>query len=307
MAIRRAAAQKKGKPHYGLVCMTAAETCRFRMITRSRYLSLSPKERHATLTALYWDNLARLLKTLCFCNAQSIRLYRMPTGLFPMSDESPGRQILQAMAANLSAVGRLAERAGIRVVNHPDQFVVLNSENPSVVQTGRIILEKEALAMDLMGLPRTPWSTILIHGGKAGRGDQLVDEIARLPEAVRQRLSLENDEYAYGARELLAVCKRSGVPMVFDCHHHVIKESLESYNHPEIAHFTRAAAQTWPDPDWQIVHLSNGGSGFRDRRHSELITDVPAAYSRVPWIEVEAKGKERAIAALRSGSCTEEK
>jgi hypothetical protein len=33
---------------------------------------------------------------------------------------------------------------------------------------------------------------------------------------VRSRLTLENDGHAYGAAEVLAVCRAAGVPMVFD-------------------------------------------------------------------------------------------
>ena len=65
---------------------------------------------------------------------------------------------------------------------------------------------------------------------------------------------------------------------------------------------TGEARSTWPDPSWQMVHLSNGLESFSDARHSDLIADVPAAYRDVPWIEVEAKGKECAIAGLRQVS-----
>jgi UV DNA damage endonuclease len=182
---------------------------------------------------------------------------------------------------------------------HPDQFVVLNSESPSVVATSVMILAKHALALDLMGLPRSTWSTLIIHGGKAGRQAQLLETIAALPGAVRSRLSLENDEHAYGADEILDVCRQAGVPMVFDNLHHVVKHGLDRYDHPSVARAVRSARDTWPHPDWQLVHLSNGLEHFRDPRHSHLIEAVPRAYARVPWIEVEAKGKEEAIAALR--------
>ena len=59
-----------------------------------------------------------------------------------------------------------------------------------------------------------------------------------------------------------------------------------------------AARRTWQPPQWQVVHLSNGLDGPQDRRHSHLIAHVPSAYADVPWIEVEAKGKEDAIAGL---------
>jgi len=152
----------------------------------------------------------------------------------------------------------------------------------------------------LLGLPRSAWAAVIVHGGKSGRGEELVAAVRSLPEAVRLRLVLENDEYAFGAAEILDVCRRAGVPMVFDAHHHVIKEKLDSYEHPSVAAMVKAARGTWPDPAWQVVHLSNGKDGFLDRQHSEFMSSVPGAYARTPWIEVEARGKELAIERLRA-------
>ena len=287
-------------PNLGLVCLSSTEECRYRTITRSRYLSLSAGERKGVLRELYWDNLRRLHWTLGFCARRGIRLYRVTSGLFPMSDEPPGAEVMGEMAANLSAIGRRAARLGIRVLNHPDQFVVLNSENPKVVETSRQIMAKHARAFDLMGLPCSPWSALILHGGKAGRARELVEEIGRLPECVRRRLCLENDEYAYSSREILEICRKAGVPMIFDNLHHAIHEKIDDYAHPSFAEFVAAARETWrPHPDWQIVHLSNGAASVLDRNHSEYITDVPPAYTGVAWIEVEARGKELAIAELR--------
>ena len=280
--------------------MTFSEECRFRTITRTRFLSLDEAAQRTALKELYADNLQRLLNTLAFCVRHDIRLFRMPSGLFPMSDESLGRSILKRMAAKLAAVGETATREGIRIVNHPEQFVVLSSESPAVVATGIAILGKEALAMDLMGLPRSPWSAIIIHGGKSGRGEALVQTIAGLPENIRSRLALENDEYSYSAEEVLAVCRTAKLPMVFDNLHHAVHEKLQEADHPSVTTLVKAARDTWPDAAWQLVHLSNGESSPCDRKHSDLITTIPPAYRDVPWIEVEAKGKERAIAALRT-------
>lgn len=286
-------------PQFGLVCITHSQDCRFRTITRSRYLSLGEPERERALRELYWDNLARLHWTLTFCDRHQIRLYRATSSLFPLSDEPLGEAILRSMAANLSSVGRRAKRLGVRVLLHPDQFVVLNSEREKVAATSVVILQKHALAMDLMGLPRSAWSPLIVHGGKGGRGDALVQAIAGLPENVRSRLALENDEYAFSAAEILDICRRAEVPMIFDAHHHAVMEKLDSYEHASVKKFTRAARTTWRRPDWQIVHLSNGESAFHDRVHSDFITRVPSAYAKVQWIEVEAKGKEAAIERLR--------
>lgn len=279
--------------------MSKSDEVRFRTITRTRYLGLSTADRKVRLTELYRENLHRLLNALEFCRARKIRLYRAPSGLFPMSDEPLGERVLLDMQKDLARVGALAQQYRIRVVQHPDQFVVLSSDSHRVVRQSIAILAKHALAFDLFGLPRSAWSVIILHGGKTGRAEELCRTISMLPAGVRERLALENDERAYSAGEILEICRRTGVPMIFDAHHHVIHEQLGSYEDPGVAAMTRAARRTWPEPRWQLVHLSNGIEGLADPRHSELIQTVPSAFAAVHWIEVEAKGKEHAIDALR--------
>ena len=281
------------------MCLSSDGQCRYNAITRARFLSLGPGQRPEELRRIYWQNIQRLHWTLGYCARRDIRLYRVSSAIFPLSDYKTGDKILKSMSQALASVGRRAGRLGIRVVIHPDQFCVLNAERAKVCRTSVTILEKHALAFDLMGLERSPRNLMNIHGGKAGRADELVAQIKDLPDGVRSRLTLENDEYSYGAQDILDVCRRTGVPMVFDCHHHVIKEGLDDYNHPSVAEFTRLAAQTWPDPAQALYHVSNGETAFRDRYHSEFITMMPTAFRDVPFLEVEARGKERAIAALR--------
>jgi len=286
-------------PQLGLVCQTYSDLVRFRTITRTRYLSLSKGEKIACLRDLYADNLRRVFKAIGFCQLNDIHLYRLPCGLFPMSDEQPGIDLLHGMSDQFIMVGRLATLIDLRLLMHPDQFVVLSSTRPEVIRTGIEILAKYALAFDLMGLPRSAWSVLLIHGGARGQAKVLRSVVADLPTNIRARLAFENDEHSYGAEEILDICRTTGSPMIFDCHHHVLHERIDTYDHPSVAAMTEAARSTWPDAAWQIVHVSNGIDGIADPRHSDFITQMPEAYRTVPWIEVEAKAKEDAILKLR--------
>lgn len=286
-------------PHLGLVCVTLSDEIRFRTITRTRYLKLSPAEQRQTLQNLYEDNLNRLRMALIYCEQHGIQLYRLSSSLFPMSDEEPGSSVLEGMKNELAAIGQEASRLNIRLVIHPDQFVVLSSDNPKVVETSVSILQKHARMLDWMGLPRSAWTTMMIHGGKSDRAERLVQTIRGLPEPVKSRLALENDEYSYSARQILDICQQSGVPMVFDLHHYVVYEGLDNYEDPGVARMLAEAAKTWPNPAWQLVHISNGKDSFGDRKHSDFITTVPGSLRNAPWIEVEAKHKEQAIARLR--------
>jgi UV DNA damage endonuclease len=286
-------------PELGLVCITSSNQVRYRAMTRKRLLQLELPEQERSLRELYADNLRRFNLALDFCVEQGIRLYRLTSALFPFADEPIGEAILLEFQETLRETGDRAQSLGIRVVIHPDQFVVLSSDKPDVIENSIKILRAQARTFDLLGLPRSPWAMMEIHGGKGDRAERLIQVIRNLPDEIRCRLALENDEYAYSAEEILAVCREAGVPMVFDAHHHVIHEKLESYEHSSVAEMVLAARSTWPDPKWQLVHISNGCDAFSDPHHSDLITVMPSSYREVPWIEVEAKLKEQAIAKLR--------
>ncbi|MCK9532478.1 MAG: UV DNA damage repair endonuclease UvsE [Gammaproteobacteria bacterium] len=288
------------RPELGLVCITRSDALRYRTVTRTRLRAATPAARTALLRAIYAANLATLARAPRFCIERGIRLYRIPSGIFPFADDAMGAPLLEAIAGELGAIGRAAASLGVRLVMHPDQFVVLNSESEAVVTNSLRILAMHGRILDALAQPRTPWAVLEIHGGRRGRAAALREAIAHLPPAVRGRIALENDESRYDAAEILAVCEDAGVPMVFDAHHHVCFRQLASYEHPSIAEFTIAAARTWPDPSWQLVHISNGRNSFTDRGHADEISVMPSAYSQVPWIEVEAKAKEQAIARLQA-------
>lgn len=288
------------KSNLGLVCITLSNEVRYRTVTRKRLLSFDEETQREMLRNLYAENIERLKKAIAFCEANGIRLYRMTSGLFPFSDEAMGAEILQEFTPDLAVIGKDALEKGIRLVLHPDQFVVLSSDSENVIKNSVKILKMHAQTMDLLNQPRSEWAAMTIHGGKSDRADKMVETIESLPEEIRSRLVLENDEHAYSAKEILEICQRAKVPMVFDAHHHVCHEKLDDFNHPSIEEMFWAARETWKNPDLQMVHISNGRENFNDRAHSDLIFTMPEVFRFAPWIEVEAKHKEIAIAKLQS-------
>src|SRR5919112_1494913 len=263
--------EKGTTPRLGLVCITHSDEVRYRTVTRKRLLQFPTEEQKRMLREIYAANLARLNGALDFCAARGLRLYRMTSALFPFADDEAGSGVLEEFSAELKRTGARAEGLGIRLVLHPDQFVVLSSDSPQTIANSVKILASHARVLDMLGLPRSPWALVEIHGGKGDRADRLVEQIGLLPEAVRTRIAFENDEYIYSAAEILEVCRRAGVPMVFDAHHHVVHEGLDSYDHPSVAEMVEAARATWPNPEWQLVHISNGRDSFCERHHRDLV------------------------------------
>lgn len=288
------------KNNLGLVCITHSEEVRYKTVTRKTLLSLDETAQIEKLRSIYAENIERLKKAVAFCLKNNINLYRMTSNLFPFSDEAAGGRILEEFTDVLAGIGTSALEKGLRLVLHPDQFVVLSSDSETVVANSVKILKMHARTMDLLKQPRSEWAAMTIHGGKSGRADRMVENIGKLPEEIRSRIVLENDEYTYSSDEILDICRRARVPMVFDAHHHICHEGLEDYNDESVEKAFWAARETWANPENQMVHISNGREKFGDRAHHDLIVTMPEVFRFAPWIEVEAKHKEIAIAKLQT-------
>lgn len=286
-------------PKLGLVCVTASNEVRFRTVTRRILSKLSESEQREKLRKVYTANTERLAKAIAFCQRQSIRLYRLSSALFPFADEPMGKELLTEFAPQLQEIGNTAKNYSIRLVLHPNQFVVLNSDRQEVISNSIEILKTHAHLLDLLELPRSPWALMNIHGGKGDRVARLIDNIRQLPENVYSRLTLENDEHTYSSEAIAQICLDTKIPMVFDAHHHLIHERLSSYDDPSVKKMLELARTTWERPEWQLVHISNGKQHFHDTKHSDFITNMPSCFSNAPWIEIEAKQKEQAIYHLK--------
>ena len=288
------------KSNLGLVCITHSDEVRYKTVTRKTLLALDAAAQIEKLRGIYTENTARLRKAVEFCRANNIKLYRMTSNLYPFSDDELGAELLNEFAADLSEIGTNAIADNLRLVLHPDQYVVLSSDSDSVIENSVKILKMHAKTMDLLGQPRSEWAVMNVHGGKSDRIDKLVRSISELPDEIRTRLTLENDEYAYPSAKILEVCRRAEIPMVFDAHHHICSEKLDDYNDASVAEMFWAARETWEKPENQLVHISNGRENFQDRAHHDLIFTMPEVFRHAEWIEVEAKHKEIAIAKLQT-------
>lgn len=288
------------RSNLGLVCITTSDAVRYKTVTRKRLLSFDEATQKEKLRELYRENIVRINNAIDFCRENNINLYRLTSGLFPFSDEPIGDEILSEFTEVLSATGNRAIENKLRIVMHPDQFVVLSSDSEAVVENSVKILKMHAKTLDMLNQPQSEWAAMNIHGGKGDRSDKLVASVERLPENIRSRITFENDEHAYSSAQILDVCLRAKVPMVFDAHHHICREKLEDYNDPSVEEMFWAARETWTNPENQMVHISNGRDKFQDRAHHDLIFTMPEVFRFAPWIEVEAKHKEIAIAKLQN-------
>ncbi len=253
----------------------------------------------------YRNNVDEHLRILPKILEGGIKSFRLSSSLFPLFEfcaelARNDQQLLQGLAS----LGRLFKESGIRVTTHPGQFTVLSSDKQQVVENSIKELEYHAWIFDQMGLDHSPYYAINIHGGKAKRSEQLIDVINSLPDNVKLRLTLENDEKCYSISDLVQIASRCNIPVVFDSHHHNFNngglEPIDAFN---------LAISTWGEIK-SLQHLSNTepgreNSSFNDKRaHSEMIHYVPDFQLKAIQedridVDIEAKLKNLAIFKMR--------
>jgi UV DNA damage endonuclease len=300
-------------PRLGLCCLFRDEPIKFRTTTATAMQRLSRGNRLQKLQALCLENARALLAALEFCSQNGIGCFRVNSQILPLKthpavgyrvEELPGsREIVEAF----ERCGRFARRHNLRTCFHPDQFVVLNSPREDVVASSIKELDYQAEVAEWIGA-----DVINIHAGGA-YGDKVsalarfAACLAKLPERVRQRLTVENDDRTFTPADLLPVCKAEGLPLVYDVHHHRCNPDGLS-----IEQATRRALSTWNcgtrkqgtrnrEPLFHISSPIAGWDGPRPRRHHDFIDwqDFPACWMRKKiTIEIEAKAKELAVAKL---------
>ena len=259
------------------------------------------------LRGTYVHNAKRLAEMLPKIHRAGIKLFRISSSLFPLAD-----QVDKSLWNNpevikfLSEAGAFIKAKNMRVTTHPGQFCVLSSDSDAVVEKAFVELGIHGWMFDTMGLEQSPHFSINIHGGKSDRSSRLIEQIKSLPDNVRKRLTLENDESAYSVIDLLSVHEETGVPVVWDSHHHTFNPG-----HLTMEEAFDATVETWPAGVKPLQHLSNTepsliNGNFMDRRkHSDMIHYVPdvqllALRDDKVDVEIEAKNKNLSVFDLRA-------
>jgi UV DNA damage endonuclease len=253
----------------------------------------------------YVNNVKNLANMLPKIRRFGAKVFRISSAMFPLADQVD-RELWDNDEVKkwLKVAGDYVKEQGMRVTTHPGQFCVLSSDSDSVVEKAFVELGIHGWMFDEMGLDHSPFYAINIHGGKADRSSRLIEQIKSLPDHVRKRLTLENDENSYSLLDLLEVHKETGTPLVFDSHHTTFNDGNLSMDEAY-----QAACETWPTGVRPLQHISNtepaliNGSTTERRKHSNMIHYVPqcqldALRNDTIDVEVEAKMKNVAVEAM---------
>ncbi|MDP9365744.1 MAG: UV DNA damage repair endonuclease UvsE [Chloroflexota bacterium] len=195
-----------------------------------------------------------------------IRMYRISSDIAPYvthPDMPQFHRQIEECADELAALGAKARRLGLRLSMHPSQYIVLNSPDERVADSARRDFAYHAAFLDAMGMGRE--AKVVTHvggvyGDRPGAMDRWASRYETLPNAIRRRLVLENDEVSYPVRDTLAVHDRTGVPLVFDILHHRVNDPVGMT--PEEA--LRRCVATWPAGETPKMHYSTQREAERE-------------------------------------------
>jgi UV DNA damage endonuclease len=199
----------------------------------------------------------------------------------------------------------------MRLTSHPGPFNKLASPKERVFQLTKTDLSVHADLFDLIGLPRTPYAKLNIHvgaayGDKPFALDNFCRNFDRLPESVRSRLTVENDDKTslYSTKELYeGVYKRIGIPIVFDFHHHMLHPDGQTEQEA-----LELALSTWPRSITPVVHYAESRSveynnpKIKPQAHSDYINGPINDYGHCVDVMIEAKHKELALLRYRENN-----
>jgi UV DNA damage endonuclease len=284
----------------GLCCTFLEQPIKFRNTTVKANSRMDRNAALTKLSELCMANSEALLASLQFCADNGIGCFRVNSQVLPlkthsecgydMCDLPDGDEIV----GRFEACGEFARDHNVRTCFHPDQFVVLNSPRPDVVERSIQELEYQCEVAEWIEA-----DVVNIHGGGA-YGDKpealarFAQNLNRLSDRVRSRLTVENDDTTYTPSDLLPLCRAEGIPLVYDVHHHRCNPDELSVDEA-----TTQAIGTWDrEPVFHISSPIEGWQGPKPKRHADFIDakDLPECWDGLALtIEVEAKAKEVAV------------
>lgn len=229
-------------------------------------------------------NLEYTLECIKFC-IKNKYMYRMSSSIIPYSDfwDWESKEEIIELFKKIKELS-----SEVRLLLHPDQYVVLNSDSESVIKNSLKILQQQSRMAKLAGV-----ESLILHIGKKNATEKFKKTFEKIDEYTKSILVLENCHY-YKVDEILKICQEIELPMVLDVHHARITKS-ETYDIDSIK-------KTWGNRR-PLAHISSGKEKIDDKSHADYISEDDC--KKFLWlfkefdVEIEAKKKEKALFEVR--------
>lgn len=262
--------------------------------------------------AICLANARDIIKMIRWNDKYGIKFLRLSSEMFPFaSHEEYGYKLESFAAETLAEAGKVIAELGHRVTTHPGQFTQLGSPRKQVIDGAFRDLAYHDEMLSLLKLPEqaNKDAVMILHmggmfGDKQATLDRFRENYAKLPQGVKNRLVLENDDVIWSVHDLLPVCEELNIPMVLDYHHHNIIFDSEQIREgtADIVNLYPRIKATWDRKGiTQKMHYSEPTpaaiTGRQRRKHSPRVATLPPCAPDMDLM-IEAKDKEQAVFEL---------
>lgn len=241
-----------------------------------------------------------------------IKFLRLSSEMFPFASHAEYGYTLDFAADVLAEAGQVAAELGHRLSTHPGQFTQLGSPRPSVIEGARRDLLYHSQLLSLLRLPpqQDRDAVMVLHmGGVFGSKSETLERFRsnyrNLPQDIKDRLVLENDDVSWSVHDLLPVCEELNIPLVLDFHHHNIifdSSHVREGTADLVGPLMDRIIATWKRKNkTPKMHYSEPTSpaitGRQRRKHSARVKTLPPCPVDMDLM-IEAKDKEQAVFEL---------
>ncbi|CAO2650837.1 Nn.00g091340.m01.CDS01 [Neocucurbitaria sp. VM-36] len=309
----------------------SSRTCRIASIIEHRHPLKDPSQpEHATknrpdkdqpaditrgrryVEELGLTNARDIIKMVRWNEKYGIRFMRLSSEMFPFaSHDEYGYKLKPFAEHTLREVGEVIAQLGHRVTTHPGQFTQLGSPRKQVIDNAIRDLEYHDEMLSLLKLPpqQDRDAVMILHlggayGDKPAAIARFKENYARLPQSVKNRLVLENDDVVWSVHEILPLCQELNIPFVLDFHHHniIFDETQIREGTKDIMDLFPAILETWRRKGiTPKMHYSEpcppAITRTARRKHSPRVMTLPPCPDTMDLM-IEAKDKEQAVFEL---------
>lgn len=218
-------------------------------------------------------NLEALFNIIDYNIENEIKLFRISSDIIPFGSHKVNTLNWQEeFKDKLLAIGKKIKASNMRVSMHPGQYTVLNSINDDVVKNAVRDLEYHASFLDALKVDSK--NKIVLHiggvyGDKKKASENFIKNYFKLPEKIKKRLIIENDDRSYNIEDVLNISKEISIPVVFDNLHNKLNPSPRKLSESE---WISICGETWKKEDGrQKIHYSQQKNGATVGAHSDTI------------------------------------
>lgn len=291
------------KVHLGYVALPVTLN-----ITSSRTITYTNYKKDPDINKLYniiEENLNNLYEILKYNVSNGIKFYRMTSKLIPLATVKEfSYEYITPFIDKYEMIGEYVNNNDIRIDMHPDEFCVLNSTNPKVVENSIEILKYHKKLIDAFGFNS---SGLILHVGSSQFGKEksltrFKNNFYKLNYDLQKLIIIENDDKVFNALDVLNLCRDLNIRMCLDYHHHICNNDFE------IDNYLNDIFKTWDNMCTPKIHFSSPKSKLKKefRSHNDYIDsdsfikflNILKKYTDEVYIMLEAKKKDEALFRL---------